>query len=631
MYRALETPTTIRLLDLHPGHEADSISCSLRHCDLDYNPDYEAISYVWGEPVFSVDIECGGKAVYITPGLQQVLKRVRRVDAKRTIWVDGLCINQKDDIERSTQVQLMRQIYSNANRVLVWLGPDTNSAAADAFSLCRAVSDAFVTDILSNPERSDKLLISADDTRWLSLQSLVGCTWWTRVWVLQELRLARVASILWGPEEIDWSHIQHTSKHLQCIAFPRYPTGVSPLQFTLVNFFVSGYPGQIVQTDTVDRHNDYSIITLLRGGTKLSCSDDRDRIYGILGVTDERDQIVPDYTKTANEVYWDFAIWLLRGATLERNTRLKLEHLFAHVKHDQVLHIWTHSSLPSWVPRWNITGASWFSTSFIVSEAFKKTFHIRHGDYTLVKLGRAEQAPEPSQSPDSGRSNVIHVSAAFLDEIASLSSIFDSHSPGSILENLLTFWDHNVLPLLREDIHRDLLSELCLILAEVHGIEDDYSLIIAYLEWALALHEREAILSATHAVQCHSLLEDLKQRATEEQQPDSQTSGSDVFSVNTPQHREWFFREALPERLRFKRLLLTKEGYLGLAPAACTVGDQIVILPDVGAPMLLRQQDTFYQVVGPSYLALFEDDNGIFTEDVQKAFDRARVSTIDLR
>ncbi|KAH7067128.1 heterokaryon incompatibility protein-domain-containing protein [Paraphoma chrysanthemicola] len=630
MYRALETPTTIRLLDLHPGREADSISCSLRHCDLDDDPDYEAISYVWGEPVFSVDIECDGQAVYITPGLQQVLKRVRLVDAKRTIWADGLCINQKDDTERSTQVQLMRQIYSNASRVLVWLGPDTNSAAADAFSLCRAVSDAFVTDILSNPERSDELLIAADDTRWPSLQSLVGCPWWTRVWVLQELRLARVASILWGPEEIDWSHIQHTSKHLGCIVFPRYPTGVSPLQFTLVNFFVSGHAGEIVRTETVDRHNDYSIITLLRGGTKLSCSDDRDRIYGILGVTDERGQIVPDYTKTVSEVYWDFAIWLLRGATSERNTHLKLGELFAHVKHERVLHKWTPISLPSWVPRWNITGASWFSTSFIVSEAFEKTFRIRHGEYTLAKLGRAGETPDPSQFPDTGRPDVIHVSAAFLDEVTSLSSIFDGHSPSSILDTLLTFWIRNILPLLREDFHRDFLSELCLTLAEVHGLEDDCGLIIAYLEWALALHEREAILSATHSAQCHTLLEDLKQRAEAQQQPDSQTPDSDGFSLNTPQHREWFFREALPERLRFKRLLLTKEGCLGLVPAACTVGDQIAILPDVGAPMLLRQQDTFYQVVGPSCLALFEGGD-VVTEDVQKAFDRARLLTIELR
>ncbi|KAH7066133.1 heterokaryon incompatibility protein-domain-containing protein [Paraphoma chrysanthemicola] len=630
MYRALETPSTIRLLDLHPGHEANSISCSLRHCDLDYDPDYEAISYVWGEPVFSVDIECDGQAVYITPGLQQVLKRVRLADAMRTIWADGICINQKDDIERSIQVQLMRQIYSSASRVLVWLGPDTNSAAETAFSLCRAVSDAFVTDILSSPKRSDKLLITADDTRWLSLQSLVGCTWWTRVWVLQELRLARVASILWGPEEIDWSHIQHTSKHLQCIAFPRYPTGISPLQFTLVNVFVSGHPGEIVQTETVDRHNDYDIVTLLRLGDKLSCSDDRDRIYGILGVTDDRDKIVPDYTKTANEVYWDFAIWLLRRAVSERNVHLDLYNLFAHVKHEQVLHRWTPASLPSWVPRWNITGASWFSTSFIVREAFQETFRIRHGECTLVKLGREEEAPKPSQIPDAGRSDTIHVSAAFLDEVASLSSIFVSHSSSSILEKLLTFWDHNILPLLREDFHRDFLSELCLTLAEVHGIEDGYSLIIAYLEWALGIHEREAILSATHVVQCHLLLEDLKQRAAEEQEPNSQISDSDVFSVNSPQHREWFFREALPERLRFKRLLLTKEGYLGLAPAACTVGDQIVLLPDVGAPMVLRQQDTFYQVVGPSCLALFEGDNGV-TEDVRSSFDRARLSTIELR
>lgn len=38
------------------------------------------------------------------------------------VWIDALCINQTDIDERSAQVRLMPQIYSNASCVIVWLG-----------------------------------------------------------------------------------------------------------------------------------------------------------------------------------------------------------------------------------------------------------------------------------------------------------------------------------------------------------------------------------------------------------------------------------------------------------------------------------------------------------------------------
>jgi hypothetical protein len=36
--------------------------------------------------------------------------------------VDAVCIDQKNDKEKVQQIQIMPKIYSQANRVLVWLG-----------------------------------------------------------------------------------------------------------------------------------------------------------------------------------------------------------------------------------------------------------------------------------------------------------------------------------------------------------------------------------------------------------------------------------------------------------------------------------------------------------------------------
>lgn len=133
MYQPLETPTTIRLLDVEPGQPTDVVRCSLKHCDINDLLEFEAISYVWGDQVFPARIWCDSRVARITPSLYQALKRVHLATTTRTIWVDALCINQHDPNERSRQVQLMQHIYRNARQVLVWLGLDVFGVAKDAF------------------------------------------------------------------------------------------------------------------------------------------------------------------------------------------------------------------------------------------------------------------------------------------------------------------------------------------------------------------------------------------------------------------------------------------------------------------------------------------------------------------
>jgi hypothetical protein len=140
MYEHLESSTTIRLLDVQPGTAENPLTCDLRYCDLrhrDTVPDYEAISYVWGDATLSCSVVCNSQLVPVTQSLHQALLRLRLPDRTRTVWIDGLCINQTDDTEKSHQVQLMQRIFRDARRVLVWLGPDDSDAAYDAFEICR--------------------------------------------------------------------------------------------------------------------------------------------------------------------------------------------------------------------------------------------------------------------------------------------------------------------------------------------------------------------------------------------------------------------------------------------------------------------------------------------------------------
>jgi hypothetical protein len=69
-----------------------------------------------------VPIECSGRKLNITTNLFDALKRLRLPDADRVLWVDAICINQFDLEEKNIQVPLMKDIYSKASVVLIWLG-----------------------------------------------------------------------------------------------------------------------------------------------------------------------------------------------------------------------------------------------------------------------------------------------------------------------------------------------------------------------------------------------------------------------------------------------------------------------------------------------------------------------------
>ncbi|PMD15666.1 heterokaryon incompatibility, partial [Hyaloscypha hepaticicola] len=81
-------------------------------------PTYEAISYTWGDATKVRIITIGGKKVEITANAFQVISRRASYWEPKLIWIDSVCINQKDLEERSRQVQLMRELYRNASRVI---------------------------------------------------------------------------------------------------------------------------------------------------------------------------------------------------------------------------------------------------------------------------------------------------------------------------------------------------------------------------------------------------------------------------------------------------------------------------------------------------------------------------------
>jgi hypothetical protein len=65
----------------------------------------------------------------VTRNCGLALGYLRKTDSTWVLWIDAICINQEDDKERGHQVAIMRDVYSRAIEVLIWLGEARKIAA----------------------------------------------------------------------------------------------------------------------------------------------------------------------------------------------------------------------------------------------------------------------------------------------------------------------------------------------------------------------------------------------------------------------------------------------------------------------------------------------------------------------
>lgn len=120
----------IRLVCLMPGFWDDPISCTLKVASLNDAPRYDTLSYAWGDPENTESILLDGRYVEVTINLGSALRHLRNQMEHRILWVDALCIDQKDRQEKSWQVSMMGEIYKSCNTGLLWIGEKSEDSDA---------------------------------------------------------------------------------------------------------------------------------------------------------------------------------------------------------------------------------------------------------------------------------------------------------------------------------------------------------------------------------------------------------------------------------------------------------------------------------------------------------------------
>lgn len=186
----------IRLLRIDPGSGDQPISCLLTESTFPPTEPFHAMSYFWGDPGGEIPISCQGQTLSVRRNLYSILWQLRQEGKQHLYWTDAICINQSDNVEKTSQVQMMKDIYTVASHVLVWLGTEENTDRQGIDLMQRVYETLGKPEIpIRSESRSDSLvslsLPSYMDNSWKPLAQIFTSRWFRRVWILQEFIVSR--------------------------------------------------------------------------------------------------------------------------------------------------------------------------------------------------------------------------------------------------------------------------------------------------------------------------------------------------------------------------------------------------------------------------------------------------------
>ncbi|KAF7516735.1 hypothetical protein G7054_g14035 [Neopestalotiopsis clavispora] len=284
---------SIRLLHIIPY--ADTLDCVMETFDIRECPRYQALSYVWGSDIAGSQICINKTLVAVRNNLWDALWELKRLRGRPEfphqcedyIWIDAICINQTDDVERSHQVNLMSVIFSHATQTIAWLGREENNSALAMQTLAAKQCPQELTSTVSLAQR------------WTAIDALFSRPYFERMWIVQEVLLSQRLLLLCGPSFCSWHDIiwfqnqEQMWKKEDLHIISRWPS-------TLIS--TKGYLNRHHSTESVQK-----LQYLLLHVRDRQCLDKRDKIYALLGIinqsSDSDARLEADYTISIAELY----------------------------------------------------------------------------------------------------------------------------------------------------------------------------------------------------------------------------------------------------------------------------------------------------------------------------------------
>ena len=354
-YPKISSQNQIRLLAVDPPSslisEQSKFKLQVEMVDKLPQIEYIALSYFWGEARTDNDIHhiiVEGQKFWVRHSLWTFFETVRKFDLTLPIYIDAICLDQTNVVERGHQVKLMEKVYRSAQQTHVWLGCPHERQVEVLASLQR-LEHCIASQI---PQQS------WDHCSFIGLSYMCSRNYWRRLWVVQELLLSKAVKIHCGQFTFSWDTLLALTKTPlpinDTISVPEVDENLSwwdawfftqpedysqqlerdeqiiyGWQFALRLFrcrqrWPSRNAEGVLRTPDLPFHEAISAFQLQQ------CRVQRDKIFALIGLLDPegRSMINPDYDVLLHQVFLDAAaaglISLWKNERVSREDRIRL-------------------------------------------------------------------------------------------------------------------------------------------------------------------------------------------------------------------------------------------------------------------------------------------------------------------
>ncbi|CAO2653350.1 Nn.00g027610.m01.CDS01 [Neocucurbitaria sp. VM-36] len=521
--------------------------------------DFEALSYAWGERDTSHKVILNGVPKAVSATLDSGLRQMRRLPETGSgmrFWIDALCINQEDRVEKNHQVKRMSKIYSMARAVIVWLG----QASEDDERTIRIMNDTY-RDAKQNNRLIPPANFTGDD--WKALCAFMRKPYWGRLWIIQELAANHHSTLfLCGKRTLNREMISKGSDCCQKLLREdrRFAPSarsdvwlIATRMYRLVNLSIAQPPPNMLNT----------ALGLAR---QAEASEPRDKVFGILGLLDKSisSKIVPDYDDSVQQVFTDLTVTIIRVTRSLEQIAYRAEQLAP--------------GWPSWVPD------------------LRSPFP-RHNVKSLRNRQASENTSVRFKIKESERGNLLLCCKGYkvdiIDGIAASSK-----------RSLITMADST-------QIHRqDTIKALHRSLVLDHPKTRRHPA-LKKVPWMFHCSSNEAYTSISPPIweeifKSKQFDDFRKFREANEDFRIGSKDFPDFFSSSptniTKPHVIMYHLRLAVHSLKGRRLATTDTGYIAMVPGSVQKGDVVAVLLGCNFPVLLRPHGDYFRVLGECYV-----------------------------
>jgi hypothetical protein len=646
-YAPLLEVLQFRILTLFP---APSFSSPLR-CDLQTSllvpgmlkSDYEALSYTWGDPhVTSVVLFPDNTNIPVTANLESFLRHRREKDSSVHLWVDALCINQEDILERNSQVERMSMLYATAARLTVWLGPaySDSDTAIERLKIIAWTHPFLKLDALEQRELT-------------AIESLLSRAWWRRIWIVQELRYGVMGKkfdkgqVMCGRDQIPWANLVVACARLH-MNKGKWRQGLAGSDLaTVLELDALAQADDKAEESYRKTKKDEGMMKILNTVVRFrgfQATDPKDKLYAMTSMLipciSHEVEIPVTYELSKEVIYTHFAITTLR-VTEDLNF---LRHNRSAATDDDV----TSVHLPSWVPDWAVNTTEkpfpskntregriipWWSLPSGFGPDGTTHYFKRH-DYAAMR-----QYAKAILSMNDASNTITQSTSGFnliLSERVGRFMSSRGYNARQVQNHFLRqFFDDEISagpqytaggtkrgefsieePLNYLTVNGIIWDEINIIHDSFVDDFDQNSTSSMRFRTAIAMCKETAISEHTDRMSLYAsdidilnafwttifagqVVDNAGKELVNNWLPDAQFDWESVLPTMTVLDAA---RLELTQFALGRRFFITRNGYFGLGPQAARQGDRVVVLLGVDVPLVLRRVDKTHHVVGEAYV-----------------------------